>query len=96
MTQRRERLDVDPALVSVVHAEQRHAAVHAEHDVIRRTPADDLDAVHAHACGARMNSAERRAIRELFTHGVRNGRNRNGLACSLNDTQLRLLCASGR
>ena len=75
MPQRRERLDVDPALVAIVHPEERHAAVHREHNVIRRPAADDLDAVHAHACRARMNAAERRPVRELFADRVRNRRN---------------------
>src|SRR5206468_10095752 len=44
--QRRERLDVDPALVSVVYAEEGNATIDHEGDVIGEAAANRVDSLH--------------------------------------------------
>src|SRR4051812_22836955 len=74
VSQRRQRLSIDPALVAIVHAEQWNATVERVDDMVRRPPAHRIDSLNSHTRRSGGNDSKGRAKDELLTNGERNWR----------------------
>src|SRR5512132_3261037 len=66
MAQGGQRLDVDPAVVTIVDAEEGDAATDRQDDVVGRPASGRLDALGPHAGGAGRNPAKGGPIGELL------------------------------